>query len=312
MKNATDDLVEFEEISNQIERGYFMAKRIVFGLLWTAIGISALVFMHTWFFLVFAMFLCFMATYELNRSIGLKNKPIMILSLIVSTIFPLYYERGHLLQQINGLNLKAEYLITTYVLVLCFLMLHNHEKTKFSDVSFVVMSSLFVPFSFTRLIYFRDIALHHPGKGYTNAHGIFLILFILFSACMTDTCAYFAGSLLGKHKLCPKISPKKTVEGAVGGVVGCVVANVILYAVYDNFIFATPIHNYIPIVIASVITSIVGMCGDLTASLIKRNYGIKDFGNLIPGHGGIMDRFDSIMFVSAAFYAVFNIFEVSI
>ena len=289
-----------------------MAKRIVFGLLWTAIGISALVFMHTWFFLVFVMFLCFMATYELNRSIGLKNKPIMILSLIVSTIFPLYYERGHLLQQINGFNLKAEYLITTYVLVLCFLMLHNHENTKFSDVSFVVMSSLFVPFSFTRLMYFRDIALHHPGKGYTNAHGIFLILFILFSACMTDTFAYFVGSFLGKHKLCPKISPKKTVEGAVGGVVGCVVANVILYAVYDNFIFATPIHNYIPIVIASVITSIVGMCGDLTASLIKRNHGIKDFGNLIHGHGGIMDRFDSIMFVSAAFYAVFNIFEVSI
>lgn len=312
MKNATEDLVEFEEISNQIERGYFMAKRIVFGLLWTAIGISALVFMHTWFFLAFAMFLCFMATYELNRSIGLKNKPIMILSLVVSAVFPLYYEYGNLLGQIEVLNLKAEYLITAYVLMLCFLMLHNHENTKFSDVSFVVMSSLFVPFSFTRLMYFRDIALHHPSKGYTNAHGIFLILFILFSACMTDTFAYFVGSFLGKHKLCPKISPKKTVEGAIGGVLGCVIANVVLYAVYDNFIFATPIHNYIPIVIASVITSIVGMCGDLTASLIKRNYGIKDFGNLIPGHGGIMDRFDSILFVSAAFYAVFNIFEVSI
>ena len=289
-----------------------MAKRIVFGLLWTAIGISALFLMHTWIFMVFAMFLCFMATYELNRSIGLKNKPIMILSLAVSTIFPIYYEYGHYLREIDGLNLKTEYLITIYVLVLCFLMLHNHENTKFSDVSFVVMSSLFVPFAFTRLMYFRDIAVYYPNKGYTNAHGIFLILFILFSACMTDTFAYFAGSFLGKHKLCPKISPKKTVEGAVGGVLGCVLANVILYAVYNNFIFENPTNNYVAIIVASVITSIVGMCGDLTASLIKRNYGIKDFGNLIPGHGGIMDRFDSIMFVSAAFYAVFNIFEVSI
>ena len=289
-----------------------MAKRIVFGLLWTAIGISALVFMHTWFFLAFAMFLCFMATYELNRSIGLKNKPIMVLSLAVSTIFPLYYEYGHLLQKIDAINLKTEYLITVYILVLCFLMLHNHENTRFSDVSFVVMSSLFVPFAFTRLMYFRDVAVYYPDKGYTNAHGIFLILFILFSACMTDTFAYFTGSFLGKHKLCPKISPKKTVEGAIGGVIGCVISNVILYAVYNNFIFANPKNNYVAIIIASVITSIVGMCGDLTASLIKRNYGIKDFGNLIPGHGGIMDRFDSIMFVSAAFYAVFNIFEVSI
>lgn len=289
-----------------------MAKRIVFGLLWTAIGISALFLMHTWIFMVFAMFLCFMATYELNRSIGLKNKPIMILSLAVSTIFPIYYEYGHYLREIDGLNLKTEYLITVYVLVLYFLMLHNHENTKFSDASFVVVSSLFVPFAFTRLMYFRDIAVYYPNKGYTNAHGIFLILFILFSACMTDTFAYFAGSFLGKHKLCPKISPKKTVEGAVGGVLGCVLANVILYAVYNNFIFENPTNNYVAVIVASVITSIVGMCGDLTASLIKRNCGIKDFGNLIPGHGGIMDRFDSIMFVSAAFYAVFNIFEVSI
>ena len=279
-----------------------MAKRLVFGLLWTVIGISALFLMHTWIFLVFAMFLCFMATYELNRSIGLKNKPIMILSLIVSTAFPLYYEYGHLLRGIGGLNLKTEYLITAYVLVLCFLMLHNHENTKFSDVSFVVMSSLFVPFAFTRLMYFRDIKLYYPDKGYTDAHGIFLILFILFSACMTDTCAYFAGSFLGKHKLCPKISPKKTVEGAVGGVIGCVIANVILYAVYNNFIFENPVNNYVPIIIASVITSVVGMCGDLTASLIKRNYGIKDFGNLIPGHGGIMDRFDSMMITAPIIY----------
>lgn len=289
-----------------------MAKRIVFGLLWTVIGISALVFMHTWFFLVFAMFLCFMATYELNRSIGLKNKPIMILSLVASTLAPIYYQYGYIIRDFEGLNFKIEYIITAYVLVLCFLMLHNHENTKFSDVSFVVMSSLMVPFAFTRLMYFRDIKLYYPDKGYTDAHGIFLILFILFSACMTDTCAYFAGSFLGKHKLCPKISPKKTVEGAIGGVLGCVLANVILYAVYSNFIFESSANNYAAIVIASVITSIVGMCGDLTASLIKRNYGIKDFGNLIPGHGGIMDRFDSIMFVSAAFYAVFNIFEVSI
>lgn len=289
-----------------------MAKRIVFGLLWAALGISAIVFMHTWFFLIFAMFLCLMATYELNRSCGLENKPVMILSVAVSTIFPLYYEYGHYLNEIKGVNLKTEYLITIYVLVLCFLMLHNHEKTKFSQIALVIVSSLFAPFSITRLMFFRDVAKYYPERGYTDAHGVFLILFILFSACFTDTFAYFTGSFLGKHKLCPKISPKKTIEGAIGGVLGCILVNVILYAVYDNLIFENPAHNYLAVVVASVITSVVGMCGDLTASLIKRNYGIKDFGNIIPGHGGIMDRFDSILFVCAAFYAVFNIFEVTI
>ena len=289
-----------------------MAKRIAFGLLWTAMGISAIVFMHTWFFLAFAMFLCFMATYELNRSCGLQNKPVMILSVAVSTIFPLYYEYGHLLSKIEWLNIKTEYLITIYVLVLCFLMLHNHEKTKFSQISLVAISSLFVPFAITRLMFFRDIGKYFPDRGYGDAHGVFLILFLLFSACFTDTFAYFTGSFLGKHKLCPKISPKKTIEGAIGGVLGCILVNVILYAVYDNLVFANPAHNYLAIVLISVVLSVVGMCGDLTASLIKRNYGIKDFGNLIPGHGGIMDRFDSILFVCAAFYAVFNIFEVSI
>lgn len=289
-----------------------MAKRIAFGLLWTAIGISALVFMHTWAFLIFAMFLCFTATYELNRTCGIKNKPMMVLSLTVSALSPIYYEYGHYITELEGINLKTEYLIIIYVLVLCFLMLHNHEETKFSHVANVVVSSLFIPFSLTRLMYFRDIAKYFPDKGYTNAHGIFLILFILFSALMTDTFAYFTGSFLGKHKLCPKISPKKTVEGAIGGVLGCVLANVILYAVYANFVFENPANNYVAIIITSVVTSIVGMCGDLTASLIKRNYGVKDFGNLIPGHGGIMDRLDSVFFVSVAFYAMFNIFGVSI
>ena len=268
--------------------------------------------MHTWFFLAFAMFLCFMATYELNRSCGIENKPVMILSVAVSSIFPLYYEFGHYLQEIEGINLKTEYLLVIYILLLCFMMLHNHEKTKFSQIAFVIVSSLLVPYSLSRLMFFREIAKYYPDREYTTAHGVFLILFLLFSACFTDTFAYFTGSFLGKHKLCPKISPKKTIEGAIGGVLGCILANVILYAVYDNLIFANPVHNYLAIVLISIVLSVVGMCGDLTASLIKRNYGIKDFGTLIPGHGGIMDRFDSILFVCAAFYAVFNIFEVSI
>ena len=121
---------------------------------------------------------------------------------------------------------------------------------------------------------------------------------------MTDTFAYFVGSKLGKHKLCPKISPKKSVEGAIGGVIGAVLLNVLLLFVFKRFFFeGESILSYITVVILSVVLSVVSMFGDLAASTIKRNFGIKDFGKLLPGHGGIMDRFDSALFVMPVLYA---------
>ena len=146
------------------------------------------------------------------------------------------------------------------------------------------------------------IADYFPDRGYTTYHGLFLILFAMFSAWLTDTFAYFTGSFLGKHKMCPNISPKKTYEGAIGGVIGCVISNVALYAVFENFVFENPVNNYLAVVLMSVALSVISMCGDLTASVVKRNFGIKDFGKLIPGHGGIMDRFDSVLFVAPVFW----------
>ncbi len=288
-----------------------MAKRIVFGLIWAAFGITML-FLRNTPVLVFAMAaLCVIATHELNHAVKLQNKPVMVLSLIASAVVPLYYEFGGYLQDI-GLNLKAEYLVCLYILALCIFMLFEYEKTEFSHIATVVIGSLGVPFAITRLLYFRDIHKAFPEHNYNENHGLFLILFAMFCAWMTDVMAYFVGSFCGKHKLCPNISPKKTVEGAVGGVVGCVISTVILYAVFTNLIFETKENNYLAVILMTVFLSIISMCGDLTASVIKRNFGIKDFGKLIPGHGGIMDRFDSLIFVLVAFYAIFNIFGVVI
>lgn len=288
-----------------------MVKRIVFGLLCASGGVLMLFLRNTFLFAIAAMVVCFLAVYELNHAVKLQNKPIMVLSLVVGTSFPLYYEYGDKLQGI-GLNLKAEYLLGLYVLLLFIFMLFEYEKTKFEDVAAVIISSLGLPYAVTRLLYFRDIADYFPDRGYTTYHGLFLILFAMFSAWLTDTFAYFTGSFLGKHKMCPNISPKKTYEGAIGGVIGCVISNVVLYAVFENFVFENPVNNYLAVVLMSVALSVISMCGDLTASVVKRNFGIKDFGNLVPGHGGVMDRFDSEVFVLVAFYAIFNIFEVSI
>ncbi|SNR89116.1 phosphatidate cytidylyltransferase [Anaerovirgula multivorans] len=131
-----------------------------------------------------------------------------------------------------------------------------------------------------------------------NNEMIWLIFIIAWS---TDTFAYFGGYFFGKRKLCPKVSPKKTVEGAIAGVLGCMFSCGI-------FAYVFFIEYMVMIIILGMIGSILSQLGDLTASQIKRYVGIKDFGNLIPGHGGILDRFDSILFTAPIVYYFFIIF----
>ncbi len=126
------------------------------------------------------------------------------------------------------------------------------------------------------------------------------LAWIPFIAWICDTCAYFAGSLLGKHKLCPKLSPKKTVEGAVGGILGSVVVGIVF-----GYVFALSGEtgmdvgrSVISFAVITFVASIFSQIGDLIASAIKRDRDIKDYGKLIPGHGGIMDRFDSVIFIT--------------
>ncbi len=126
--------------------------------------------------------------------------------------------------------------------------------------------------------------------------GIYYLLLALNFSCVCDMGAYFVGVSLGKTKLCPEISPKKTVEGAIGGIVSSVIASLVItlcYAKYDQILITLLLT--IPLCIA-------GMAGDLFASVIKRKVGIKDYGNLIPGHGGILDRVDSLLFISPLIY----------
>ena len=118
-----------------------------------------------------------------------------------------------------------------------------------------------------------------------------MVWLVIFSAFGTDIMAYFTGVLMGKHKLCPKISPKKTIEGSIGGILG----SVILCGLFGWFFM----HPYfIHCVIIGVLGGVFSQIGDLTASIFKRKMGIKDYGNLIPGHGGVLDRIDSILFTA--------------
>ena len=126
-------------------------------------------------------------------------------------------------------------------------------------------------------------------------------------AFVTDTGAYLGGSVFGKHKLAPKISPKKTVEGAIGGVSGVVVLSLITYVICDIFYFTNDTIKAWMVIPAVIFLCIIGMCGDLSASVIKRNFGEKDFGTLFPGHGGVLDRIDSFLVTMPAMYALLEI-----
>lgn len=130
-------------------------------------------------------------------------------------------------------------------------------------------------------------------------NGKYLIWFILIAAWGTDTCAYFVGSKFGKHKF-TEISPKKTIEGCIGGTLGSVIIALIYTLAINKF--AGLDISYIYIALIGFILSILSQIGDLSASSIKRTVGIKDFGNLIPGHGGMLDRIDSIIFIAPFAY----------
>ena len=124
--------------------------------------------------------------------------------------------------------------------------------------------------------------------------GIYLVWFVFLASWGSDTCAYCVGVLIGKHKMTPKLSPKKSIEGAVGGILGAA----LLFALYAHFVINqyTMITLSLPVAAAlGAVGALVSMVGDLAASAVKRDHGIKDYGKLIPGHGGIMDRFDSVI-----------------
>lgn len=132
-------------------------------------------------------------------------------------------------------------------------------------------------------------------------YGIYLVWMIFISSWICDTCAYFAGVTLGKHKLSPKLSPKKSIEGAIGGVAGsAAVGALFAYFVVERVVDSQRVTWIFALI--SGIGAVISQIGDLAASGIKRNQGIKDYGKLIPGHGGIMDRFDSVIFTAPIIY----------
>ena len=157
----------------------------------------------------------------------------------------------------------------------------NSDDYSFDDVSYPIAASLYVGIGFQNLVNAR-------------ISGLDKVLFALFIVWATDTGAYMIGRRFGRRKLLPKVSPNKTIEGSLGGIV-CAVIVALIFMLVDKAVY-TP-HNLFAMLIYVVLFSVFGQFGDLVESAIKRHFGVKDSGKLIPGHGGILDRFDSMIFV---------------
>lgn len=132
-------------------------------------------------------------------------------------------------------------------------------------------------------------------------YGMYLVWMVFIASWISDTFAYFTGMLLGKHKLAPVLSPKKSIEGSIGGIIGSALAGALF-----GYLFSTKVGQEINLIVVCAVLgalgSVISQIGDLAASAIKRNHEIKDYGNLIPGHGGIMDRFDSVIVTAPIIY----------
>ena len=184
------------------------------------------------------------------------------------------------------------------VVVLLLAMLKGYAYTTFEDVAVSVFAGALVPFGFSVFIRLRDMFQ-------IEQFGIYLIFYGLICALATDSGAQLAGMAFGKHKMSPNISPKKTVEGAIGGLIFSLILNAVAIILYNRLADFKMDEFAVKVLLAACLpVSFLGMMGDLSASVLKRNFGVKDFGKIFPGHGGVMDRFDSSMFTLPVTYAL--------
>ena len=235
---------------------------------------------------IFALFMTFLAVLGLYELIHIREskKDFPFLIKVFAYVMVVFFALSHFdsIEFIYTMDYRVvAFMIFIFLSPMVFI--HDYKKYNLNDALFLIGSVLFIGLSFNLVIICRN-------------YDIMYIIYLLLITTITDTFALFSGILVGKHKLCPKVSPKKTIEGLVGGTVfGTFVASC-FYVTAINPTISLPF-----IVIVSAILSLVGELGDLVFSSIKRYYDKKDFSNLIPEHGGILDRFDSLIFVVLAF-----------
>lgn len=256
-----------------------MKKRILSAIVILAIVIPIIIKGGT----LFSCATAIIGLFGFKELMDLKEKEIPLFVKLISIFSFLYLTLSNIDNKtLFYANYKSITLILFFILV-PLVLYRDNKKYNIEDALFLIGSIFFLGVAFNYLIVVRNFSLYY-------------LIFLLLITIITDSFSFITGSLIGKHKLCPTISPNKTVEGLIGGLVfGTFVSTVFYVSAFDYT------GNLILLILIVMLLSLIGQLGDLVFSSIKRHFNIKDFSNLIPEHGGILDRLDSILFVLLAF-----------
>ncbi|MBQ8392629.1 MAG: phosphatidate cytidylyltransferase [Clostridia bacterium] len=269
-----------------------MKTRIITAICAIAIFVPICIFSDTLAFPIAFAIICAVGVYEMAKCIGMnKNLGLCIPIYLVALGLPMLAYFDVIKPYFFIIAVACVFLLLIYSLAYVMFRLN---RDKITDVMSLFALCIYVILCFTSVVNIRYM---------DNGNYYYLLIFI--GAWVCDTFAYFTGKFLGRHKLIPAISPKKTIEGSIGGIAFTIGA----FALY-GFILRSSFGfemSYIELIIMGAVVAIVSQIGDLIASAVKRQYEIKDYGFLFPGHGGVLDRFDSVMLVSPFLFIVISV-----
>lgn len=273
-----------------------MKTRILAAIPIAVILIAALIF-QSWVLLALVVAMSVIAQTEILHAVeakGTKANWVLPILFCAATPAVLYFW-----------NVQALFVIFAVMLMILFITCMFSKKYDFTGFANTVLAMVYPQtlFVFIYLLIFEHMNMQWIGNN------PFMLLMAILPPIFCDILAYFIGRAFGRKKLCPEISPKKTVAGAVGGVVGGVIAGFLVWLLFASGIIAILSFpaSVIECLLLGALVAFISQFGDLSASFIKRHFGIKDYGKLIPGHGGILDRMDSILFAVPVVYLVYSI-----
>ncbi len=284
-----------------------MISRIIFGAIYAILAICLFLFASPSVTAIVMTIISVSALTEFLKATDVladKSKlPLTIISYFFCIAMIVEIIEGGNLYQMKSFTVFANdygYLIPVimlYIIISFVAMVLNHKNISFNEVSAAVVGNIYITVSLMHIYLIRILP-----------NGKFYIWIPFLIAWLTDTFAYFTGFFIGKHKLIPSVSPKKTIEGSIGGIAGAIIIVALFQFICFKFFGFEP--NYINGVIIAVVCSIASQFGDLAASCIKREHDVKDFGSIMPGHGGVLDRFDSVIYISPIVFVALNLIKI--
>ena len=272
-----------------------MKERIIVAAVCLPVLFIILFFLPSYVFAALVAIICAISAYELQTAIGAKgNERISIYAAFSATLIPIgaYFETYF---GIKALVFIAVFLVLMSLMFLeAIIVFRTKRQTSFTQILVTLFSGTLIPLMLSTLVSLKSMP-----------EGRLLVLLPVISAFLTDAGAYFGGVLFGKHRAFPFVSPKKTIEGYIGGLI----VGTASMALYGVILLYTSLHGIVfwALILYGIIGAVFTELGDLAFSFIKREYNIKDYGHLLPGHGGMLDRFDSMVFTAPAIYLLMSV-----